>query len=288
METQNPFISWQVIRAYLLLPHTVPIIVVLLATSGFAFVATDGNPGASALAYLLIAMLGGQLAVGATNELVDVELDRISKPHKPIPAGLVSRRGAFTVVLLGLVLMVLGSLRFSLLAGMLCGLGTGLGMAYSLWFKPTLWSWLPYVLAIPLLPIWVWEALASPDLTMFLLYPIAVPALIAVHIAQSIPDIDGDRRAGITNLTVWLGERRARSACWLLMITSISIAAISSYVLSANPIWCLLACGIAVGLVGANSLLWQRNNRLGQTTCFPLVAAAVVLLGVGWTMSNLT
>jgi 4-hydroxybenzoate polyprenyltransferase len=287
MGTKLSTVNWTIIRAWLVLPHAVPILFVLLATAAFAFVATDGNPGAAPLASLLVAMLGGQLAVGATNEIVDVELDRISKPHKPLPSGLVSRRGAFSMVATGLALMVIGSLRFSLLAGLLCGLGTGIGITYSIWFKRTVWSWLPYVLAIPLLPVWVWVALASPPAAMMLLYPIAVPALIAVHIAQSIPDLDGDSRAGIRNLTVYLGDHRARLACWILMGVSVSIAMLSSLSMTASPLWCWVAGGGAFGLVGTNIWAWRRDRKLGQQTCFPLMAAAVVLIGLGWTISSL-
>lgn len=287
MGTTHASTKWTILRAYLLLPHAVPVIAVLLATLAFALVATNGNPGAGPLASLLIAMLGGQLAVGATNELVDVELDRISKPQKPIPAGLVSKRGARSIVAIGLVLMVLGSLRFSWLAGLLCGLGTGIGIAYSLWFKRTIWSWLPYVLAIPLLPIWVWVALASPSAALIVLYPIAIPALISVHIAQSIPDLEGDRRAGIRNLTVHLGPARARRACWGLLILSISLAVVTSAVMTPNPIWCWLAGAIALALVAINASAWHQDTERGQRTCFPLAAAAVVVIGVGWAVSNL-
>lgn len=279
--------TWAVVRAYLLLPHAIPVIVVLLATLAFALVATDGNPGGGPLASLLIAMLGAQLAIGATNELVDVELDRISKSHKPIPAGFVSERGAVTVVVIGLMLMVLGSLRFSLLAGVLCALGAGIGIAYSVWFKRTVWSWLPYVLGIPLLPIWVWVALTSPPAAIFLLFPIAVPALVAVHVAQSIPDLNGDRDAGIQNLTVWMGARRARLTCWGLVGISTFLAVLLSSFLTANPTWCWLAGAVSLGLVGINVHVWQQDRELGENTCFPLTAAAVVVLGVGWAASSL-
>ena len=287
MGTRNRFIDWHIIRGWLVLPHAVPIMFVLLATAAFAFIATGGHPGAANLASLMVAMLGAQLAIGATNEIVDVDLDRVSKPYKPIPAGLVSTRGAYTVVATGLVLMVAGSLRFSLLAGVLCGLGTGIGIAYSIWFKRTILSWLPYILAIPLLPIWVWVALADPPVAMVLLYPIAIPALIAVHIAQSIPDHDGDRSAGVHNLTVALGERRARITCWTLMVVSVSIAMLSSLFTSGKPVWCWLTSAAALVLVGINAWIWRRNRQRGQQTCFPLTAAAVVLTGVGWTVSSL-
>lgn len=288
MGTKHSITYWPSIRGYLLLPHAVPTMVVLVATSAFAFIATEGNPGPAPLASLLIAMLGSQLAIGATNELVDVELDRTTKPHKPIPSGLVSMRGARTVVVVGLALVVLGSLRFSLLAFLLCGLGTAIGIAYSLWFKRTVLSWLPYVLAIPLLPIWVWEAMADLPAGLTLLYPIAIPALIAVHIAQSIPDLDGDRSAGIKNLTVGLGEKGARLACWGLMIVSISAAVITASSTANNPLWCQMAGIAALGLIAVNAFVWHQDAARGEQSCFPLMAAAVVVIGVGWSMSTLT
>jgi hypothetical protein len=38
-------------------------------------------------------------------------------------------------------------------------LGTGVGIGYNVFLKRTAWSWLPYLIALPLLPIWVWTAL---------------------------------------------------------------------------------------------------------------------------------
>ncbi len=275
------------LHAWLVLPHAVPIVFVLLATAAFAFIVTGGNPGAAPLASLLIAMLGGQLAVGATNEIVDIELDRVTKPHKPLVSGLVSTRGAYCMVAVGLMLMVIGSMRFSILAGILCALGTGIGIAYSFWFKRTMWSWLPYVLAIPLLPIWVWVALGDPPAAVLLLYPIAIPALVAVHIAQSIADIEGDRAAGIRSLTVQLGSQGARVACWLLTIASVSLAMLSSLLVAPDPKWCLVTGAAAIAVVGVKMWAWHDNPTIGERTVFPLIAMAVVLTGVGWTVSAL-
>jgi geranylgeranylglycerol-phosphate geranylgeranyltransferase len=276
----------EVIRAYAVLPHAVPIIAVLTATAAFASVARGGWPGTADIVTLLLAMLGGQLAVGAVNEIVDIELDRVAKPHKPIPAGLVSERGARRMAWCGLALMVAGSLRFSLEAFALCALGTGLGIAYSLWFKRTPWSWVPYVLAIPLMPIWVWTALDEAPLSMLALYPIAIPALVALQLAQSIPDIDGDGRTGVRTLAVVLGERRAIVACWGSIAVSTVIAAFTAGVVAERPGWVWLACAMSWVPILLGASLWRRDARTGRERCFPLVAAAVVVLGVGWTMAT--
>ena len=176
-----------IVRGYPVLPHAVPIVVVMAATAAFALVAGGGWPGGDALAALLGAMFGGQLAVGAMNELADAELDAVSKPQKPIPAGLVTQRGAMAMVIAGLLLMCLCSLRFSFAAFGLCALGTGTGIAYSLVFKRTIWSWIPYVIALPLLPIWVWSALDRVDPGLFAIYPIGLAAVIAVNLPSRSP-----------------------------------------------------------------------------------------------------
>src|SRR5262245_18624840 len=82
---------------------------------------------------LALAMLGIQFCIGAVNDLFDEALDAQSKPFKPIPAGLVSRRTAWAVAAVagggGLLLAALVNpvdlLPLALLAVML-----GAGLAY--------------------------------------------------------------------------------------------------------------------------------------------------------------
>ncbi len=121
-----------VVRAYILLPHLTPIIAVMTGTAAFAWIARGGWPGGVDFSMLMVAMFGGQIAVGAVNELVDVELDRVSKPSKPLVTGLATERGARVMAGTGMVLMALGSLRFSLMALALCAFGNGAGRCLQL------------------------------------------------------------------------------------------------------------------------------------------------------------
>jgi 4-hydroxybenzoate polyprenyltransferase len=275
----------QVARGYLLLPHAGPIIVVLAATAAFALVAAGGWPGLGPMALLLGAMLGGQLAVGAVNELVDADLDAVAKPHKPIPAGLVSRRGAWAVTVGGLAMMTLLSLRFGPISFVLCALGTGVGIAYSLWFKRTIWSWVPYLIALPLLPIWVWTALATPPPGLFAIYPIGAAAIVAVQLAQSMPDIEVDRRAGVRTLAVALGPARARNVCWGALLLAAALAVLLAPRLIGSPGPVRVAAIIAAALVIANAVIWLRSPRSGAVACFPCVALGAVALGLGWAIA---
>ncbi len=272
----------KVLHGYLVLPHAVPIIVVMVATAAFAMVAVGGWPGIGPMVRLLGAMFGGQLAIGATNELVDADLDAIAKPGKPIPAGLVSRRGARLVTLGGLVLMTVLSLSFSIESFLLCAIGTGSGIAYSVWFKRTIWSWIPYLIALPLLPIWVWATLDSVKIALFAIYPIGAAAVIAVQIAQSLPDVDVDRESGVKTFAVALGSLGARFTCWGLMLLAIALAVALAPWLTNHPSRVWGAALLSFGLIALNAAIWRHDVRRGTMACFPCIAVAAAVLGVGW------
>ena len=259
--------------------------VVMTATAAFAVVAAGGWPGLGPLARLLAAMFGGQLAVGAVNELVDADLDAAAKPDKPIPSGLVSRRGAWTVTLFGLIVMLIFSMTFGIASLVLCAAGTAVGIAYSFWFKRSIWSWIPYLIALPLLPIWVWISLSRVDPGLFAIYPIGAAAVIAVQIAQSLPDLDADRSSGVRTLAVALGPRRAHIACWLTMSAAAVLAASLAPWLTRHSGRVMIGAAAAVLLILANALVWRRRVRTGALACFPLMGLAAAALGVGWAAS---
>jgi 4-hydroxybenzoate polyprenyltransferase len=273
---------WRVVRAYLVLPHTVPIVVVLAATAIFALIAVDGWPGIWTMIRLLGAMLGGQLIVGVVNELVDANLDTVAKSDKPLATGLVTRRGAYSELVLGALLLTGFGLSFALPSFAICLLGTGAGVAYSLWFKRTIWSWVPYLAALPLLPIWVWSALRSVDTGLFGIYPIGAAAMIAVQIAQSLPDVEADHAAGVRTLAVALGSRRAFIVCHGSLLGAIILAAGLAPLLTDRPAFVWIAATISTCLIALNWIIWTRNARRGALACFPCISVGTAILGLGW------
>jgi 4-hydroxybenzoate polyprenyltransferase len=267
------------------LPHAVPIIVVLSATAAFALIASAGWPGGGTMIRLLGAMLGGQLAIGAVNDLVDAEIDALAKPNKPIPAGLVTPRGARIVTLGGIGTMVALGQTFGAGSFLLLVLGTATGIAYSLWFKRTTWSWIPYLIALPLLPIWVWASLGTVDRAFLAIYPIGAPAVLAVQIAQSLPDVEADRATGVWTIAAVLGESRSIVVAWGGLVGAAVLAIGFAPWLLDRMTWVALATIVVVGLVIANVLLWRVNRRRGVMSCFPFVAIGVVVLGLSWAAS---
>ena len=279
--------SWRrTARGYLLLPHLAPVLVVELATAAFAAIAWGGLPPAQLLGSLLLAMLGGQLAIGAINELVDLPYDAVGQPWKPLPSGDVSIRGARAMVLIGLIMMVAFGWRFGTLAFALLAAGTGLGIAYDLWFKRTLWSWLPYLLALPLLPIWVFTSLGKPEPRLLLLYPLGALATVGVHLAQALPDVAIDREAGLPTATSRLGQRLTFVVAWLTTLSAPVSAWLAARWLNVERPYVAieLATALALLLLAGNLILIAANRRIGIAACFPLVALSTLGCALAWVL----
>jgi 4-hydroxybenzoate polyprenyltransferase len=218
--------------------------------------------------------------------LVDLPLDTVGKPWKPLPSGDVSIRGAQTMVVVGSIMMVAFGSRFGILALALLAVGTALGIAYDLWFKRTVWSWLPYLLALPLLPIWVFAALGKPEPRLLLLYPLGALATVGVHFAQALPDVTIDREAGLETVTSRLGEMRIFVFAWLATLSAPVLGWFAAQWLGVEQ--SLFAIGLATGLILLtliiNVILFAANRRLGIAACFPLVALATLGCALAWTL----
>ena len=283
------FWSWRKVRAYVSLTHPVPIAIVMIATAAFAAIFAEGLPPFRLAATLLLAMLGGQLAIGALNELVDVELDAASKPWKPIPSGAVSRFGARMIAACGLGMAALFGASLGVAALLLLFVGTGLGLAYDLWLKRTPWSWLPYVLALPLLPIWVRTVVIGFDARLLLLYPLGLGAGAAIHLAQALPDCESDRAAGLRNPVSRLGERRSLMAACALATTAplaaVSAAAAVPDEVARNGV-VLSSATLAIGLIAAVPLLCRHQRSLGVRAAFPCLALATLIVAFGWVLGT--
>lgn len=263
--------------AYARLPHAVPIAAVLATTLAMTFV-VGGDATVGRRLAILAAMLGAQVALGVVNELVDVELDRATKPSKPLASGAVSVGGARAMLLGGVVLAVAAGSWLGPLPLLLCVLGGAIGAAYSLWFKQTPLAWLPYLLALPLLPIWVAVCLDAFDRDLLWLYPLGALAVVAVQLAQSAPDVAADRAAGIVSVTTRLGERRTLAACWAALVASAAMVALLGGVAGSR----LAAALFVLAGVAADVAVYGRAPRRGVLLAFPLAAGSAGVLGLAW------
>jgi 4-hydroxybenzoate polyprenyltransferase len=101
----------------------------------------------------------------------------------------------------------------ALLLTMALGLAAGIG--YNVELKRTRLSWLPWWTGLVALPLYIYVGAdvlrAFP--VMVLLF--ALPLALALHCANAIPDLKGDRAAGVRSLPAALGSERASWVVWL-------------------------------------------------------------------------
>jgi len=166
-----------------------------------------------------------QLGIGAVNDVVDAPRDAGHKAGKPIPAGLVTPRIGRLVALAAFALgfafaAPTGPIAIGLAAAVIV-----IGLAYDLWLKGTAWSWLPFAVGIPLLPVFGWAGATGGLAPMFaILVPAAVAGGTALAIANSLVDVDRDRAAGVSSVAVALGEGSAR-VIGIALLVGIAVAA---------------------------------------------------------------
>ncbi|NEP15719.1 MAG: homogentisate phytyltransferase [Leptolyngbya sp. SIO4C1] len=184
----------------------------------------------AALLLTWLACLCGNVYIVGLNQVEDVEIDRINKPHLPIAAGDFSRSQAvFLVAIAGTSAVGLALLSQSLYLLATIWISLAIGTAYSLppirlkrfplWASICILSVRGAVVNLgiflharsqlgqqPTVPARVWV------LTLFILI-----FSFVIAIFKDIPDIEGDRRYNITTFSVQLGQTAVFNlARWVL------------------------------------------------------------------------
>jgi len=240
--------------------------------------------GGSALTSLRLgaAMFALQAAIGTLNDLVDERFDRLAKPAKPIPSGLVGRGRARALAIgltaIGLVLAAVSGP--VVLAIALVGLG--IGVAYDLRIKGTIWSWLPFAVGVPLLPVFAWMGGAGDLPPAFtLLLPAGVAAGASLAIANLLADADRDRASGVETLATRLGATAAWRIGATLAALVVAVAFVSMVALGGGGVGVAVAAtgGILIG--GGLAFGRSASARLRERG-WELQATGVGLLAAGW------
>jgi 4-hydroxybenzoate polyprenyltransferase len=264
------------------LVHPFPSLLDGLVVAGVASIAGSG-PGAAVLLGLSMTFLQG--SIGAVNDIVDAPRDAIAKPDKPIPAGLVSRTTASTTAVIG------GGLGLALgwLAGphgasvVLIGLVVlGIGFAYDLWFKGTAWSWLPFAVGIPLLPVYGWVGSTGGLSESFaVLIPAAIVAGAALAIANARADEARDQASGTVSVATGLGARRS---WWIeaILLALVVVTAALTLVFSGAGSVPFAGVVLATALIAAGLAIGRSDDAGPRERAWEIQAIGVAMLAAAW------
>ena len=233
-------------------------------------------------AHLALAMTLLQLGIGTVNDVVDAPSDAGRKPGKAIPAGLVSLAAARWVAGAFLAAGVLLGWAVSPAVATLSLVVIAIGLAYDLRLKGTRWSWLPFAVGIPILPVYGWlGARGDLDPIFLVLVPVAMVAGAALALGNAAVDVERDRTAGATSLAADLGLHRAMTVTAGLF-AAVALAAVVSAVLGQVPPLVVLAVAL-VGVVPVIAALTARAaSPAGRERAWQAEAIAAGLLAAIW------
>lgn len=264
--------------------HPVPSILNAALVAVLALIAGGERSEAGLLA---IAMLGFQFSIGALNDLVDVEADRLGKPRKPIPAGLVPTELAVGIVAIGAIVGLGISAGFGSVVLILGALGYASGVAYDLGMRRLGLGWLCLAVAIPAMLAWTWLAVAGTLPPRWpLVLALAALAGPALHLANSLVDVDSDARATRTSLATRLGAPRAKVALTILVMIILILAWATLSSGGAIPGTALAAAIVATAATTLGVVLsWQDGPRAREAGWL-LQAAGLATLAATWLAST--
>lgn len=273
----------QRIAAYWKLLHPLPSLMTVLAVGAFVLLAARGIPPVGALLYLLAIETCRQFSISAFNDYYDRKVD-IGRPEKPVAAGQISPRTAWAVgALFGAASLVLAWF-FSLPLLALTAVGLAGGLLYDVGLKYTAFSWLPFSVAFPTLPLWAWVgAHHGGDLPARLLWvlPVGAVMVVVIHLADTIPDIASDTSAGVRGLAHRLGMSRSVTLALSAGALGLLLTLVLWPFLNYRVEWYLPGAILGSLLITAGIYVYRRpasNLKLGSF----LLETGALALSVGW------
>ena len=265
-------------------PHTIIGTTLSVWSLGAIALATNGTfptlaqCGDGLLAWL--ACLAGNVYIVGLNQLEDIDIDKINKPHLPLAAGEFSvLQGRTIVAAAGIAALELAAIGGPWLLATVA-ISLVIGTAYSL--PPVRLKRFPFFAALCILTVrgaivnlglfahfqQVWTGTAALSPAVLALAGFILTFSVAIALFKDVPDTEGDRRYQIATLTLRWGKtaisnvtRAIVATCYLGLI-AVTLLGLPGL----DPAYTVVA---HLGLLGA--LLWR--SRSVDLDCKPAIAS---------------
>ena len=252
--------------------HIGPALAVVLLTGLLAWAQ---GLDAEHVVVLLAAVAAGQLTVGWSNDLIDLDRDRRAhRSDKPLVTAEVSVRVVRIACGVAAVLCVVLSLAVGVGAGLVHLGCVASALAYNLRLKSTVWSWLPYAVSFGGLTVVV--AAADHQLPPWW-WPTSAALLgVGAHLLNVLPDLADDAATGVRGLPHRLGADLLPPVSAAVLVAASAVAVVGSR--TWTPL-VLLAC-VAVGTLAAVVCWGPRRRAFAAAVAFALVNAAILVVSI--------
>ncbi|WP_341530927.1 homogentisate phytyltransferase [Nostoc sp. UHCC 0302] len=202
-----------------------------------------------------ISCLCGNVYIVGLNQLEDVEIDKINKPHLPLASGEFSRQtGQLIVASTGILALVVAWLTGPFLFGMVA-ISLAIGTAYSL--PPIRLKQFPFWAALCIFSVrgtivnlglylhysWALQQSQSIPAVVWVLTLFILVFTFAIAIFKDIPDMEGDRLYNISTFTIELGAPSVFNlALWVITVCYLGIILVAVlHLASVNTIFVVIS-----------------------------------------------
>ena len=227
---------------------------------------------------IAITILTTQFSISALNDWADRNRDAVAGRGKPLVIGHVPPSLALAFAILFALCVLPGLIAFGLPVGLVLLIGLAAGWVYDLWLSATPLSFLPFAIAFPLLPTWVGLIAGKPVLRFTWLIVAGALLAIAVHLADSLPDIASDAVAGSRNLAVTLGAERTTRAVVLFLLAGALVVVLALVWHAVAAVAVGVAALIAASLVAGNRARPQQARWIAGA--YAIVASLALIAHV--------
>lgn len=267
------------------LTHPTGVLVVGASAFLLCVIAQKATPDIGLSLRLTLAVMFAQAVSGVINDLFDIDLDSVAKPWRALPARLVSVRKAKALAAALLILAILTSASVSAVSCLLLIFGVATSVLYSALLKRTRFSWLPYVVAYPSFPVWVWVSTGMFRTAILPVYWVGLPLVVAIHMVHQLRDYDEDQRLGVRGFVHILGKPKATAACFSLMaIGPVPLLLTRLQLSNVTYVWVLWGAALVHWLLVAPRMMRfvQHHEKSEFRRLFRAVQLSAPLLMAAW------
>ena len=252
---------------------------VFAVTAACAVLAAAAGRGWVGTLLVIAAVLPGQLFVGWSNDLFDVEVDRrAGRTDKPLANAEVSTATVKVAIVVALFSTVIASFANGLAAGALHLGAVGAATLYNRGVKATVFSAVPYAVAFGSVPSFVTLGLAHPRFAPAWATIAAAALGAGAHFTQALADIESDTEQGVGGLPARVGPTASLVAAALLL----GLSALAALLGPGHPGKVqLVGLAVATGLVGGILVTGLGGRRRVAFRLTLAAAGAIALIFVG-------
>jgi 4-hydroxybenzoate polyprenyltransferase len=223
------------------------------------------------------AMLAGQLSVGWSNDAFDAAQDAAAgRTDKPVATGAISKRAVWIAAFTALAAALAMSLAISVATLVITVVIVGAAWAYNAGLKSTLASGLMYIAGFGPIPAYAASTLPGHPRPTWQVTVAAAAIGLGAHFANVLPDLAGDKIAGVKGLPQQVANRwgpGAVRACALVLLLAASVLLLVAASPSRRWVAAIgLALGAMLALVGA-----RASGKLPFLAAILIAAIDVVL-----------